>query len=599
MDQIFGDMKDVIFYIDDLLITGSSDEAHFNNIKRVFERILSYGLVPNFARSLFFKKSLRFLGHDIDANGIYANHDKIEAIVSMPEPKSAAELSTFPECQQEKMGVEFRTLQKFDDLKTLISLPPALTYFNPELPIGIATDASKRGLGAVLFHTEKDGKEKPIAFASRTLAKSEINYTNIEREALAIMFAIKRFQEYLIGTKFTIVTDHKPLIHIFTKGLKDNSTMSLRLPQVIDDDVIDDIAIINDFGDIPLSFDRIRDETSKDFELSQALHEGHMGAGKIKSLAKDRMWWSGMVNDIDLEVRSCDDCNIFHDNSKKIQNPWVLATKPFERIHVDYAGPFFTKNWLIIVDAYSKFPIIVPVKNITTEFTLKEIFRTISLFGIETIVTDNGTNFTSKDFEIFCSNYGIKHVLTSAYHQQSNGQAERMVRTFKAHMKRNIKIDLETALDRFLFNYRNTPNDTTGVTPSKRVFNRDIRIKWDLLKPLEDEIDKVNISLPRNRTFNVGDFVWYKKQSDDTWCKGNIRHKESDTMFQVNTDKGLVRRHIDQLRKRECYNRFKYYESDPKNSCKEGSVDISENSKIPFRPLRIKQKSSYLKDFIT
>ncbi|CAK9300770.1 unnamed protein product [Gordionus sp. m RMFG-2023] len=172
-------------------------------------------------------------------------------------------------------------------------------------------------------------------------------------------------------------------------------------------------------------------------------------------------------------------------------------------------GPFFTRNWLTIVDAYSKFLIIVPVKNITTDVTLKEIFKTISLYGIpETIVTDNGTNFISSDFEKFCSDYGINHVLTSAYHQQSNGLVERMVRTFKTHMKRNIKIDLDIALDKFLFNYRNTRNDITGVNPSKRMFNRDIRIKWDLLRPLGEKENKIYVTLPRNRTFNTGDFVW-------------------------------------------------------------------------------------------
>ncbi|CAK9302159.1 unnamed protein product [Gordionus sp. m RMFG-2023] len=172
----------------------------------------------------------KFLGHDIDAKGIHANHDKIEAIIKMSEPRSAAELSTFLGMAgyyrkflnnfAEIADLLYKIVNKekwawnehyrsFNDLKKLISLPP-LTYFNPELPIG-------------LFHTEKDGKEKPIAFASRTLIRNEL--TNIEREALAIMFAIKRFQEYLIGTKFKIITDHKPLVHIFTKGLKDNSTM--------------------------------------------------------------------------------------------------------------------------------------------------------------------------------------------------------------------------------------------------------------------------------------------------------------------------------------------------------------------------------------
>ncbi|XP_065315246.1 uncharacterized protein LOC135924126 [Gordionus sp. m RMFG-2023] len=147
-------------------------------------------------------------------------------------------------------------------------------------------------------------------------------------------------------------------------------------------------------------------------------------------------------------------------------------------------------------------------------------------------VTDNGTNFTSNDFEKFCNDYGIKHVLTSAYQQQYD-QVERMVRTFKTYMKRNTNIDLDTAFDKFLFNYRNMCNDTTKVTPSKKMFNRDMRVKWDLLKPLVEKENKINVTLPRNRTFNLGDFVCYKVQGDDKWWKGVVTHKESDTIFQI------------------------------------------------------------------
>ncbi|XP_065323828.1 uncharacterized protein LOC135930954 [Gordionus sp. m RMFG-2023] len=236
MDQIFGDMEDVIFYIDNL----PAELSTFLGMAGYYRKFLN-----NFAEIA----------------------DPLYRIVN-----------------NEKWAWNLEHFKSFNDLKKLISLPPALTYFNPELPIGIATDTSKCGLGAVLFHTEKDGKEKPIAFASRILLKSEMNYTNIEREALAIMLEIKRFQEYLIGTKFTIITDHKPLVHIFTKGLKDNSTMSLRLqkwnitlggydfnikykagkynvvpdclsrlPQECHDEVVENITIINDYGDLPIN----------------------------------------------------------------------------------------------------------------------------------------------------------------------------------------------------------------------------------------------------------------------------------------------------------------------------------------------------------
>ena len=97
----------------------------------------------------------------------------------------------------------------------MLSSNSVLAHFDPSLPLGISCDASNVGIGAVLFHRFPDGSERPVANASKTLTDAQRKYSQIQKEALSIVFALQKFHQYLYGRRFILVTDHKPLLALF------------------------------------------------------------------------------------------------------------------------------------------------------------------------------------------------------------------------------------------------------------------------------------------------------------------------------------------------------------------------------------------------
>ena len=99
----------------------------------------------------------------------------------------------------------------FDRLKELLSTPPVLAYPNFDQPFTLYTDASGKGLGAVLEQEDSGGQTHPVAYASRTLSKHERNYGITELEALGVIWALRHFRAYLLGHSCVVMTDHAPL----------------------------------------------------------------------------------------------------------------------------------------------------------------------------------------------------------------------------------------------------------------------------------------------------------------------------------------------------------------------------------------------------
>ena len=172
------------------------------------------------------------------------------------------------------------------------------------------------------------------------------------------------------------------------------------------------------------------------------------------------------------------------------------------------------------------------VPSTSSQATIKALCPIFATHGLpEIIVSDNGSAFTSEEFQKFIKQNGIRHLRSAPYHPASNGLAERAVQTFKNAMKKATTSDVETHLSRFLFQYRITPHTTTGVSPAELLMGRQPRSHLDLMRPQVSSRVHANQfrqkmahdQRTRNRSFELGDTVFIKNFADGpTWLPGVV-----------------------------------------------------------------------------
>lgn len=202
-------------------------------IKKVFQRLREANLTLKPAKCKFLKKETEYLEHLINTKVVVPDPKKIEAVRTYPTPHNAKDMRAFlelagfyrrfvpnfanlakPLTELTKKDAKFQWTcaaeEAFQSLKTKLCESPVLAYPDFNKPFILSTDASGQALGAILSQII-DGQEHPIAYASRQLKPPEKNYSTTEREYLAVMFGIKYYRCYLMGKKFTIITDHRPL----------------------------------------------------------------------------------------------------------------------------------------------------------------------------------------------------------------------------------------------------------------------------------------------------------------------------------------------------------------------------------------------------
>ena len=667
MESLVAGIPNVAVYLDDILLTGQSDQEHLATLHQVLTRLQEAGLRLKRNKCAFMEQETEFLGHKVDASGLHPLPHKVSAIQKAPAPTNVTELraylgllnyynrflpnlstllSPLHELLRKETKWRWETEQEraFEESKRLMQSSEVLVHYDSQKDLILSCDASPYGVGAVLSHRMPDGQERPISFMSRTLTSAESNYSQLDKEGLAVMFGIQRFHKYLYGRKFVICTDHKPLIFLFNemkavpnmaspriqrwavtlrayeyeiiykpgKHHGNADAMSrLPLPQPAAkeeqeervlmmetvtlvstvevsrwtnrDPVLSRVAQLIQHGwpmhDLDPAF---QPYSVRKTELSvqdgcvlwgsrvvvpppgreamlQQLHHGHIGITRMKALARSYFWWPKLDADIETVVKSCVTCQE-HRNlpAPAPLHPWEWPSKPWQRLHIDYAGPFMGHMFLILMDAHSKWMDAYPVTTSTSASTIECLRKSFSNQGIpETIVSDNGSCFVSAEFKDFLRKNGIEHITSAPYHASSNGCAERAVQTFKSMMKKAGEGSLTTKVSRVLFNYRITPQSTTGLSPAEMLQGRKLRSTLDLLHPdRRVKVERKQLSQKKHhdkqqkgRGFQEGDAVVTRNFSHGPkWIPGFITKITGPVSYKVMLGDGnIVRRHVDQI----------------------------------------------------
>ena len=233
MDEILREYlyKFCFVYMDDVVVFSKSLSEHIDHIRVIFKKFRETNLKIQLDKSEFLSKEVAFLGHVITPEGIKPNPSKITAIKAYPIPKTQKEIKAFlglvgyyrrfiknfskvvfPITRCLRKGTVIKTdsteyVEAFNQCKEIISNSPVLAYPDFSKEFKLTTDASNYALGSVLSQNDH-----PIAYHSRTLNSAEKNYSTIEKELLSIVDSTKHFRPYLYGKKFTIETDHNPLV---------------------------------------------------------------------------------------------------------------------------------------------------------------------------------------------------------------------------------------------------------------------------------------------------------------------------------------------------------------------------------------------------